>query len=997
MLVAFVFVINAAAQDRVITGKIVDDKGSPVAGVSVTSSDGKGTQTDADGNYSITTTKNTRTLTFSSVDFETQNFPIRGGTTINVALASKNNVLEDVVVVGYQSVKRKEIIGSVSTVGGKEIAQKPIANFTQLLQGKAPGLQITGEGGRPGANAFIRIRGTGSINASSEPLIILDGVQITTASYSAINPNDIEDIAVLKDAASAAVYGSRAANGVLVITSKRGKGKPELRYSFQYGRSRVLRYNNIRLMNSQEKLQYEFDANFANQNLRNLITQKITGGTLPAGATVFSVDATTRQNLWNELAAGGAGNWTDVYFQDATSKTHEVSLTGQSDKIRYFLSLNRNDNEGTVFGSFFNRTGARLNVEYQAKDWIKIGTNLSVTRSKEALVRELNNNQNAVRALFTTNPYEPVLNPNGTYNLTINGFSPLESAINNPSMLDRLAGFVSMFAEAKVNKNITLKSLIGINYNTLLQETYLKPGSNLANILGFNQKTDAYTRSAPFVFTNTATYKASLGKRNNFNVLLGQEFNKSRAYSLQAVNRNFPSATFTTLNNATPFSGTSSRADFALISYFASAGYDYDKKYFLTLSGRRDGSSRFGRDSRFANFGAAGFAWDVKKEGFMNNVNFVNNLRLKLAVGTSGNNNIGNYSSLGTYSFSSRYGDVPAATPAQLENAGLTWETNTTYDAGIEFGVLKSRITGSVGYFKRKTGDLLFRIPVSQTSGFSDYLGNVGAVENKGIELELTGNIIRKKDLNWSVSVNYTNVDNKITNLRTDNIDVLFGKLKIGQPINTFFLVKNAGINPANGKQQWFKADGKTITETFQGTDAVLLDGKSPNVKFFGSVNTNFNYKAFDLSVQLYYSGGNYIYNQVYASNTGASSIGDIKLASAANYWKKPGDITEFANVADVSQRIVQTSDKFLEKGDYISLRDLTIGYTMTSDIAQKIKLSGIRFFVQGTNLFIGTKFRGMPEVGQSQRERPDDFPGSLTLYAYPQARAITVGIDVKF
>ena len=995
MLVALVFVINAAAQDRVITGKIVDDKGSPVAGVSVTSSDGKGTQTDADGNYSLTTTKNARTLTFSSVDFETQNLPIRGGNNIDVVLSGKNNLLEDVVVVGYQSVKRKEIIGSVSTVGGKEIAQKPIANFTQLLQGKAPGLQITGEGGRPGASAFIRIRGTGSISASSEPLIILDGVQISTVAYAAINPNDIEDIAVLKDATSAAVYGSRAANGVLVLTSKKGRGKPELRYSFQYGRSRALDYNNIRLMNSQEKLQYEFDAGFANLNIRSLITQKIAGGTIPTGATIFSVDPTTRQNLWSELAAGGAGNWRDVYFVDATSKTHEISLTGQSDKIRYFLSLNRNDNEGTVFGSFFNRTGARLNVEYQAKDWIKLGTNLSVTRTKEALQRELFNTQSSITALFITNPYEPVFNPNGTYNLTNAGFSPLEGSVNNPNDFDRIASFVSMFAEAKVNKNVTLKSLIGINYNTLSNENYLKPGSNLANILGFNQKTDTYNREVGYVFTNTGNYKGTLGRKNNFNVLLGQEFNKNQTYQLQAIARNFPSATLTTLNNATPFGASSARADFALISYFASAGYDYDKKYFLTFSGRRDGSSRFGRDVRFANFGAVGFAWDVKKEGFMQKVDFVNNLRLKLGLGTSGNNNIGNYTSLGTYSLANRYGDIPAAVPFRLENRELTWETNTTYDAGVEFGVLNSRITGSFGYFIRKTTDLLFEIPVSQTSGFSTYNGNVGNLENKGVELELTGNIIRKKDLNWSVSVSYTNVDNKITSLVRDNQDNGLGRLKVGEPINTFFLVRNAGINPANGKQQWLKADG-TVTEVFQGSDAVLLNGKSPLVKFYGSLNSNFNYKAFDLSAQFYYSGGNYVYNNVYAQNTAARSFDNIKLAAAANYWRKPGDIAEFANLADPTQRVLQTSDKFLEKGDYVSLRDVTIGYTMKSEIGQKIKLSGLRFFVQGTNLYIGTKFRGLPEVGQSNRES-NSFPGQLITYAYPQARAITVGVDVRF
>ena len=1004
MLVAIAFVLNAAAQDRTITGRILDEKGSPVSGVSVTASDGKtGTQTNAEGNYRITVSETVKTLTFSNVNFETLRSPIKGN-QMNAVINSKTSVLEDVVVVGYQSVKRKEIIGAVTSVAGKEIAQKPIVNIGQLLQGKAPGLQITGEGGRPGANAFIRIRGVGSINASSEPLIIFDGVQISPAAYQAINPNDIEDIAVLKDAASAALYGSRAGNGVLVITSKKGKGAPELRYSFQYGKSRLLNLKNIRLMNSAEKLQYEYEGKFTNANLGLLINARIAAGTLPTGSTIVSVDEPTRQALWSELISKGAGDWRDYYLREAQTRTHELSLTGSADKMRYFFSVNKSDNEGVVFGSYYNKLGGRLNVEYQAKEWFKIGSNLSVVGSKESLERELFNTQSSYTALFINNPYEPVLNANGTYNLTNAGFSPLEGSLNNTNIQNRIASFASLYGEVKMLKHLTLKSQVGINYNTLNSEVFLKPGSNLASILGFNQKTDLASKDLNYVFTNTINWRQTIGStKHSINILAGQEFNKNSFYSLTAQGRNFPTATVNTLDNAsTPTTASSFRTQNALISYFGSASYDYAKKYFVTGSLRRDASSRFGKNNREATFGAVGLAWDAKKENFLNNVNFLSALKLKASVGTSGNNTVGDYDNLGTYALNVRYLDLPAASPARLPNADLSWEINKTKDVALEFGFFKDRITGSAGYFKRKTDKLLYDVQVSQTTGFSSYRGNIGNLENKGVELELTGNIIRKKDFNWSVTATYTNVDNKITSLFSDNVPNGLGRLKVGEAINTFFLVQNAGINPDNGKQQWIKADGKTITDVYSSSDAVLLSGKSPIVKFYGSLNTSFSFQSFDLSAQFYYSGGNYIYNNQYAQGVrNGTVLQNIQFTDAFNYWKKPGDIVDFPNLNDASQRTFFQSDKYLQKGDYVTLRDVTVGYTLAPELARKIKLKGFRFFVQGTNLYLGTKFKGLPEVGQSNRENgvsaAPSFPGQILTYAYPQSKSITVGFDVKF
>ena len=340
--------------------------------------------------------------------------------------------------------------------------------------------------------------------------------------------------------------------------------------------------------------------------------------------------------------------------------------------------------------------------------------------------------------------------------------------------------------------------------------------------------------------------------------------------------------------------------------------------------------------------------------------------------------------------------------PVQIANPDLTWEKNNNWDLGIDFGFFDNRITGTIDYYNRETKDLLYPQPVSQATGFSSVLSNIGSLRNKGIELSLTGEIIRKRDLKWSVTVTYTNNDNKVTSLISDNVPSANNtRLVIGQPLNTFYLVRWAGINPANGRNQYYAANG-TITETYSLNNAVLLKDKSPLVRYFGNINSNLTFKNFDFSLQFYYSGGNYIYNAMYQNNLadgGNASVGlRPQYTEAFNYWKKPGDIASMPNITEATQKQNLASDRFLEKGDYISLRDMMIGYTLPIEAARKIKLNGVRFYVQGTNLFIGTKFRGIPEVGLANRESGTPVqPGVVSLYAYPNTRAITVGVDVKF
>ncbi|MDB5115241.1 MAG: hypothetical protein JWQ79_733, partial [Mucilaginibacter sp.] len=604
LLVSLCFLVlcitQVFAQNRTVTGTVTaKDDGLPIPGVTVKiKGTSIGSPTDANGKYQINVPAGS-TLVFSFISYLSQEIPVGDKSVIDVSLNSNNKELSEVVVVGYQTIRKGDVIGALSTIDGKDLEAKPIASFTQLLQGLAPGLQATAANGRPGSNAVIRIRGQGSIFAGSDPLIVVDGIQITTAAYNGINPDDIESVNVLKDASATAIYGSRGSNGVIIVTTKAGKANtPVLRYSFRYGKTQRENFSNVQLMSAAQKLQYEYEAQYTNPTLDSMITARGYSVTPPTpgapGSKINFITPAQRQGLWSLAESRGAGDWSKYLFQNATMKTHQLSLSGGADKLTYYLSGEINDNPGVERYSQFNRNGGRLNVTYQAKSWIKIGTNIGVTASNENRVRDAYNTQNSEGALFFFNPYEQPLLNNGQPNPTASGFSPIEGALNNPTLYNRINEFGTFYAEANFFKHLVLKSQYAINYNTLAYSSYLEPGSNLAGILGYNQKNDQNTTDFFYSWTNTANWTQSIGK-HSINALIGTEYDKDHAYTANEVARGFPSKDFITLENAsTPTTASTSITEFSLISYFASLSYDYDKRYFINVSGRRDGSSRFG-------------------------------------------------------------------------------------------------------------------------------------------------------------------------------------------------------------------------------------------------------------------------------------------------------------------------------------------------------------------------------------------------------------------
>jgi TonB-linked SusC/RagA family outer membrane protein len=688
-------------------------------------------------------------------------------------------------------------------------------------------------------------------------------------------------------------------------------------------------------------------------------------------------------------------------LRDGFTKQHQLSIAGAKDKFKYYLSLNISNNKGVIYGSYWNKIGGRLNIDYSVNDWCKIGTNIGVTTSKEKGIRELFNGQAAYTSSLLLNAYEPLRNTDGTYNYTSLGQNAMETTDNNPNISSKISNFATLFTEIRPIRNLTLKSQLGINYNVLSQEYYLQPGSYLALTLGYNQKRDNGNNDFLYVFTNTANWQQSLNNKHNLNFIAGTEFTKDKFYGYSMTSRGLPTASVNTLDNgSTPTQATTSRTDWALISYFANFGYNFQQKYYLTVSGRRDGSSRFGANARFANFGAISAAWDIYNDVIKKGT-VINLLKARASFGLDGNNSgIGNYQALGTYALNVNYNNQPASSPNSIANPDLTWEKSQKSDFAIEYGLLGNRITGSVDLYSRQTKSLIYNVNLSNTTGFSSYVGNIGGLQNSGIELALSVDVIKKKDWTWNISASYTNNQNKVTQLYKDSVVAgNTGSLAwfvIGQPIFTYKLVKYDAVDPSTGKNMYVNLDG-TKSANYSSSQAQLLNGKSNQVKYFGSINTSIRYRDFDLAAQFYYSGGNYIMNYVY--QTGASdgeSINNNQFTIALDYWKKPGDKSKYANLNDPSQRATFDIDRYLEKGDYVSLRNLTIGYQVPEIVLKKLQLKGFRVFMEGTNLLMLTKFHGLPEVGEANGESTGVVGGTYALYGYPQFKSFAFGINCK-
>jgi TonB-linked SusC/RagA family outer membrane protein len=1000
-----------------ISGTVTDNNGTRLPGVTVIAKGSKkGTQTKQDGSFSLEIASNAKTLVFSSIGFITKEVPLGNQTSFTVSLVAEDRQLQEVVVVGYGTAKKQSLVGSVSTVKGKDIANIAIASVDQLLQGRATGVSVTSTNGRPGNNAYVRIRGTGSINAGSGPLYVLDGVPAGAEIINALNPNDIENISVLKDPSSASIYGSRASNGVILVTTKKGRvNKPQLSYRFQYGFKNKTA-DNFNMMNAAEKIQWEYGVgkdgvgafvgagNRGNSFTQDAMAALVAAGRLPAGTNNLYNLTQDQVELVKQQVVNtyGDNNWQKILLRNAPLSLHEISLNGGSEKIKYFFSVQRYKEEGIGLRSRFTRTTGRVNVEYQATNWFKIGNNLISTYTSDRLLRDRYNAQSPFYAMYAYNPYEPPY-INGTYNLTrfASGFPILEAIENNVEDSWNILGVSNIYAEFSLIKNLTLKTNVGLNYNGFERESYIRPGSFLDVVVGDpaapGSKTDNGNRAFNYVFTNTANYQVKL-KEHSIKVLAGTEYTKDKFKSYSVSSKGFPSPNVTTQNaGAANTAYSTGRSDWSLFSFFGSTDYNFANRYFLSGSLRRDGSSRFSDANKYATFWSVGAGWNIAGEKFMQNSSLFRSLKLRGSIGTTGNFNIGNYPYQELYGVSS-YADLLATLPSQVRNENLTWEKSYAYNIGFDFDALKGRLTGTIDYYNRKTQDLLLNVPYSQTNGFGNRLENVGELENKGFEFNLSYDVISNKHFVWTLRGNATFNRNRITNLVDGkDIPVTTARLSVGRPYYNYFLVRWGGVDPATGAATYLDKDGK-VTTTYSGADAVFIDKKAPDPRYYGTVGTDFTYKQFTLSADFYYSGGNWIYNYMERDRMNVFSNRALNMDTRAfNYWKKAGDVALLPRPTASYNPGSQVTDQWLQKGDFIRMRNLQIAYTMKPEFANRIKLQNLRFYISAQNLFTITKYKGDPEVGLGNGESFNTTPGLGALYSYPQVRTFTAGLELTF
>ncbi|MFO7940910.1 MAG: TonB-dependent receptor [Bacteroidales bacterium] len=973
ILLAFFMLVGFVVQaQQKITGTVTGaEDGLPIPGVSiyVKGNQSLGTATNIDGQYTLTVPEDAQVLVFSSVGMQDMEVAIDGRSVIDVTMQASTMEMDEVVVVAYGSKRKGSITGTVEVLDAKVLENTPVASFDQMLQGRAPGVQVTATNGRPGGSANIKIRGVGSISAGSSPLFVIDGVPVESGNFAALNPDDIESMSILKDASAASLYGSRASNGVVLVTTKKGrKGDASINYSYQFGMSDMM-MTGIDMMDAREKLEYENQLGYKNR-------------------TQTEIDS---------LVNNYGHDWFETLTRTGYKHNHQLSVRGGTDRTNYYLSLNKLNEEGIVGASYFDRIGMRTNIDYKLKDNVTIGTNLSVGQYERGVIRDRRNVQNPFNAMFGYNPYEPERNPDGTYNSTHQGFSISEALENNPESIQQIKAVGSLFLEWDITEDLTFKTQGGIDFKEMLGEYYVQPGSILAGFVG-DAKRDDWTRDYTTVFTNTLNYSKTFSEVHNFDGLVGIEYNENYNKYMRINSKGYPSAKVSTAANAAEINdGSTTRSDWSLASYFANASYNYDQTYFVDLSFRRDGSSRFGADNRYGNFWALGASWNLHRESFLKSVTVIDRLKVYGSVGTSGNFNIGNYASLGLYGFDA-YNGASASRPIQIANEELTWESALSYSGGFDITMFNGRLNGSFNLYKKKTTDMLLAVPLSYTSGFSSRLENIGEMENQGIEISIDGDIVKTNDFNLNLGFSASHNKNKVTELYGGEDIVGYNTvIREGEPINSFYMVRYAGVNPANGDALYYDKDGN-VTATWNGDDAVILD-ESPNPDWYGNFSLNASYRNFGLSSNIYYNVGNSIVNGIrFFTDSDGANVADNQSTRMFDAWKEPGDITSVPK--QVAGSTNHYSTRYLEDGSFIRLRDVTLYYTVPKELTQKISVQNARFYIKGQNLWTyAPNFNGFdPEVGNPSGESSETAAfGSFYDFSFPTVRTFTVGIEVGF
>lgn len=974
VLIFLCYSVASFAQGTDIRGKVTSQSdGLPLPGVSVTIKGTKTTtQTDVQGNFRLSGDANAKVLVFSYIGFKSKEAVVTRG-TIAVALDEDAQSLSDVIITGYTTQSKREVSGSVSTVKAADVNNVPIASFDQALQGRAPGVLVTANSGQPGASAVITIRGRGSISGSTSPLYILDGVEISARDFATLNSADFDSFTILKDAVSTSQYGSRGSNGVIVVTSKKGQsGRPLVKYDLQYGKSKAPE-NKLKVMNTAQKLDYEL----ANGNPNGWSDEEIEGFRL--------IDT----------------DWEKVLFQTGTTKNHNLSVSGGSDRTRYLISGNFFDQTGTVPTTRLKRYVGRANISSGTEDF-DFGLTSSIGYSDLTNTSEANTGINSpLNAIRWTNPYLAPYNADGNYSSNPTGQpNPLSELLENTNLGGKLKAVGTVYGAYRVPAvpGLVAKVNAGADYTTYETTTFIDPATYTGSLQTGTKGSllRGYDKYVRYTLTSSVGYSTKIATDHSLSVTVFNEMVKGKGssfgftgYGLGGAFENESGITpGNTTNNFIPLvrgGGSTLGTDNGILSYFTLINYGYKDRYFLNLNARRDGSSRFGANKRYANFGSIGASWVVSNESFFTPLKGVlNDLKYKITYGSAGNQSgLTDFQSRELYS-RAVYNGVSGLSQSQLANPNLTWEKKTTFNTGLEFTMFSGRVTGTAEYYSALTGQLLFPRAISETTGFSQITTNAGDMTNKGVEASLSVDVIKSKSFSWNAFVNFTYNKNRIKSLADGKAEITQGLtvLRPGEALNSLYLVRYVGVNPENGNSIYLDKNGAQ-TETYTADDRVIVG--TTDAPYFGGFGSRLNFKGIEFSFLLSGVTGNKIYNNDRTNIENPDYLFDNISVDLLNEWRTPGQIT---NIPRADQPIETETTRFVEDGRFLRLRNVTLSYELPKSLISSLKISSIKVFVQGQNLKTWTKFRGFD---------PEITDGVLTGAQYPALKTVTAGLSIGF
>ena len=968
LFMAGCFALNAQSLVKVSGVVTSSDDGLPMIGVAVMDGAGNGVITSLDGDYAIEVAPGTE-LTFSSIGYLDAKVVVPQAATFthNVQMQPESMQLDDVVVIAYGVRKKGTVAGSVSTVKSEKLENTPTAAFDQALQGQVAGLTVLSNTGEPSSSATMTIRGTNSINSGTSPLYILDGVAISASDFNTINPADIESMSVLKDASSTSIYGARAANGVIVITTKRGRNmdQPNINYRMQMGWS-ALAHGNWDLMNTAERIQYEKELGLtAGQNYNYLSTIDV--------------------------------NWMDVVFNDsAMLQSHELSVSGATDKTNYYFSGGYYDQQGIAPGSQFTRYSMRFNMEQQMSSWLKMGTNTMF--NYQDIMQADEGSYTLVTPISAARFMLPYWNPykadgslaslsDGSWNGQ--GQNPLEWLENNPLAYKKYKLFSTVFAELTLYKNLVFKSQFGADFShtTGFSQSFPEYVPNQGEGSAARSSSDALNLQV----SNTLTYRFDIDNIHDFNFLLGHEWQDYHveAFSVSTAGQNNGKLTDISTGTRTTSWTSTADSDYSRVSYFGRGEYNYADKYYGELSLRTDGSSRFGANNRWGVFGAVGFMWNLRNEDFMSGSrNWLTMGQIALSSGTSGNSEIPNYEHLALIGGGSDYVGDAGVAPVQPGNENLTWENTWTSNIAFHFGFW-NRLNVDLELYNKQTTDMLMAVPLaySQSNGYGYIWDNVGTMVNRGVELNVNSTVLAYKDFSWNVNANVGYNHNRLTELyngvdeyETANTST---KLVVGHPVGEFYINRYAGVNPANGDALWYDKDGN-ITNELRDEDKVMI-GKTYHAPWQGGFGTALSWKGLSLSAQFSWVGDRWMLNNDrYFDESNGRFMTYNQSSRLLNRWKQPGDITDIPRHGEYTE----FDSRLLEDASFLRLKNLMLSYSLPKNILKKTGfIRGLRVYAQGQNLLTFTNFSGL------------DPEGTTNLYAaqYPMSRQYTFGLDLMF